>query len=138
MHPSLFLYLTVTNNPYIIERVKGAKLLKGTALDVMTEARNLVHAGWNLVTSPLYGNFKPNQQPYRTIVLSKWKGVNNMPTDFEFLNYLEEAISIYKDAPIIRQVGEFSEEIDIDFRQLDFMLMSKTFQNCGLLLSPLN
>ena len=138
MHPSLFLYLTVTNNPYIIERVKGAKLLKGTALDVMTEARNLVHAGWNLVTSLLYGNFKPNQQPYRTIVLSKWKGDNNMPTDFEFLNYLEEAISIYKDAPIIRQVGEFSEEIDIDFRQLDFMLMSKTFQNCGLLLSPLN
>ncbi len=43
----------------------------GSALAVLTSARDAVHAGWHLAHHPLYGNYRPHQQPYRSVLLSR-------------------------------------------------------------------
>ena len=135
LHPSLFSYFTVTNNSYIVERVSNTHLVRGSALDVLIKARDMIHIGWSLVTNPLYGNFKPNQQPYRTIVLCKREKIENLSPNLDNLPHLEEAIAIYKRAAVIRKPGELPEKAEADFRELDFMLLLESFRNCRILLS---
>lgn len=135
MSPSQSSYLCITNNPNLTVKVANIRLIDGTILDVMIIVRDMIHLGWNLVSSPLYGNFKPNQQPYRTIVLSREKNCKNIAVNFESLSYLEEAINIYRTAPIIRKIGDLPNGMDSDFRSLDFKLMFETFRQCGILCS---
>ena len=41
-----------------------------TLMATMTKARDLVHKGHRLLTSPLAGNFRPDQMPYKSVLLS--------------------------------------------------------------------
>ena len=70
---SSFSYICITNNPALKGLVKHLEYMDASSLDVLKKGRALVHEGWELLASPFYGNFKPNQQPYRTLVLRKNK-----------------------------------------------------------------
>ncbi len=134
---SVFPYICISNNPDLVNSVNQLEIVDGTALAVLTIGRDLIHLGWELVANPLYGNFKPNQQPYRTIVLKKNNSTDSAATHFDSLNLIEEAINIYRSSHILRIPGELRERIDKDFRYLDFSLMEETFCQCGLLCSVL-
>ena len=86
------------------------------------------------MADPLYGNFKPNQQPYRTLVLHR---PDNGAVDMESLSLIESAITFYGASPVRRLPGELPPETDADFRYLDFVLMEDTFRACGLLTSAI-
>lgn len=94
----------------------------------------MVHAGWRLAANPLYGNLKPNQQPYRTLVLTKGE---NSGVDFESLGLIESAIERYESSHALRFPGELPEAVDKDFRYIDYMLMEETFKISGVLIFPL-
>lgn len=62
----------ITNNPFFSSRSPAGldlRFLDDDARAVLICARDLAHKGWRLVNHPLYGNFRPHQQPYRSIVL---------------------------------------------------------------------
>ncbi|WP_165064623.1 GrdX family protein [Desulfovibrio sp. ZJ200] len=62
----------ITNNPLFSTRSPAGldvRLVDDDARAVLIRARDLVHRGWRLANHPLYGNFRPHQQPYRSIVL---------------------------------------------------------------------
>lgn len=62
----------ITNNPLFSTPSPAGldvRLLDGDARAVLICARDRVHQGWRLANHPLYGNFRPHQQPYRSIVL---------------------------------------------------------------------
>ena len=40
-------------------------------IEIVTAGRDLIHLGWQLQNHPLYGNFRPHQQPFRTLLLKK-------------------------------------------------------------------
>ena len=64
--------ILITNNPSFPSRVPAGVdvlLLDGGARDALTMARDRVHQGWRLANHPLYGNFRPHQQPYRSLLL---------------------------------------------------------------------
>ena len=65
-----FFYTCITNNNDLAKCVSNAQFVDGPALSVLVMARDLIHKGWKLAANPFYGNLKPNQQPYRTLVLS--------------------------------------------------------------------
>lgn len=131
MCSSSFSYRVLTNNPDIYGHAQHVELIGGGALDVLTAARDKIHTGWELLSNPLYGNFKPNQQPYRTLVLRfSDKGSK---TDVDSLALIESALNIYANAPVLRYPGDLPEETDGDFRYLDFKLLEETFRTCGLL-----
>lgn len=94
----------------------------------------MIHVGWRLIANPLYGNLKPNQQPYRTLVLAKGE---SSAVDFESLQLIENAIRYYESSHALRLPGSLPEETDKDFRYIDYMLMEETFRAGGILIRPL-
>lgn len=98
----------VTNNPRLFN-AGHARLqvqpVQGTAHDVLCAARDRAHLGWQLLNHPLYGNFRPYHQPFRTVVLKAPEQVglpgtaaatvSPPPVDAESLRLLEEALGVY-------------------------------------------
>ena len=134
MYSSSDSYTCLTNNCELAGHVKALSFVEGSALGVLAAARDKIHLGWKLMADPLYGNFKPNQQPYRTLVLHR---PDNGAVDMESLSLIESAITFYGASPVRRLPGELPPETDADFRYLDFVLMEDTFRACGLLTSAI-
>ncbi len=74
----------------------------GTCYDVFVQGRDLVHQGWILLNHPLYGNFTPGQQPYRSLLLqcadqhSYGYNMNSYKDkNIESLKFIEEAVHLY-------------------------------------------
>lgn len=115
--------------------VSHAEILNGDPMSVLQKGRDMVHEGWELVANPLYGNFKPNQQPYRTLLLKKSAKHGASAVHLESLDLIEGAINVYRSSPALRKPGELPESIDGDFRYLDCLLLEETFRQCGMLVS---
>lgn len=110
--------------------------MDATSLDVLKKGRALVHEGWELLASPFYGNFKPNQQPYRTLVLRKNNGGNGGLPDAQSLSLIEDSVRFYENSHWIMPPGRLAVNIEKDFRYMDMMLLEETFRQYGLLTSP--
>ena len=70
------MYRALTNNPLVREWGGTSDRIhiiwqEGSLLEVLTEARDLIHLGWRLLNHPLASSIKPNQTPYKTLVLAK-------------------------------------------------------------------
>ncbi len=64
------------------------------AKPVLIAARDCIHKGWKLLHHPLYGNYCPHQQPYRSLVLAPaTPGVAG--PDAPSLHLIEEALLVY-------------------------------------------
>jgi hypothetical protein len=93
----------------------------------------MVHQGWKLVASPLYGNFKPAQQPYRTLILSRRDENTQISADSYSLELIESAMNIFRECEIKRIPGDMPDQIDSDYKYVDFALMEDTLRECGIL-----
>ncbi|MCE5202257.1 MAG: GrdX family protein [Synergistaceae bacterium] len=132
---SSFSYSCISNNPGLTGCVSHLELVDGSVLAVLTVSRDKIHSGWRLASNPFYGNFKPNQQPYRTLVLYRDRCADKVSVEFGSLKLIEDAMAAYSNSAVLRLPGEFSERIDGDFRYIDFTLMEETFRQCGMLSS---
>ena len=88
----------VTNNVRCLEKWEGKLKVdykeEWSYLDVLLAARDYIHRGYFLLTHPLAGSVKPNQTPFRSIVLSEesLEGAE----DFRDLRLIEESIEAYR------------------------------------------
>ena len=127
-----FFYTCLTNNKNLAACLEEAQFVDGPALSVLKRARDLIHSGWELEANPLYGNLKPNQQPYRTLVLKSKKGKTGLLVDHYSLQLIESAIAVYSDS-VTREPGDMTDDIESDYKYVDFALMEETLKDCGLL-----
>lgn len=110
----------ITNNPkayaYFSERYHNNIVwVDGGFQAVLEKARDLVHLGWRLVNHPLSSSIKPNQTPFKTLVLVKTK----MNLDLSSLQVIEFAL-----ANVIK-LGNFpgaSEQVLADLQLIDLEL----------------
>lgn len=67
-------FLILTNNPLVVKCLGNEYQIRfeqnATYRDILVEARDMVYAGHTLYTHPLSGSVKPNETPYKSIVLS--------------------------------------------------------------------
>ncbi|MDO4988071.1 MAG: GrdX family protein [Synergistes sp.] len=124
-------FICISNNPYIKKKVSSLRYVDGDVFDVLAAARDMVHKGFVLLADPLYGNFKPNQQPYRTIVLRSPQSPGEV--DIFSLDLVENALGIYRDSHVTAQRGTRGCDIDRDFRMIDFALIEETLRTYSLL-----
>ena len=83
----------VTSNPRIPQKALFV-LFDADARPVLTTARDCIHKGWKLLHHPLYGNYRPYQQPYRSLVLTgPAPGIAG--PDLASLQLIEEALLVY-------------------------------------------
>lgn len=124
----------VTNNPFLRDKVSSCEFISGNSLEVLIKARDLIHGGWVLLSHPLYGNLRPNQHPYRSILLCRDDGRERRPPlDMESLGHVENALRIYgaERERILSDVG-MDEAFKEDFAFVDGELMRETLLRYGL------
>ncbi len=67
--------LIITNNPLIKENYDVEQCwVEGDCKEVIMQAYNLVALGHQLISHPLAGSIKPNQNPFRSILIAKVPG----------------------------------------------------------------
>ncbi|HCL79967.1 MAG TPA: GrdX protein [Synergistaceae bacterium] len=121
--------LLVTNNPQLCPVVRSCVFVEGTTLDVLLRVRDHVHLGWRLLTHPLYGNLRPHQHLYRSILLERQEG----SVDLESLDYMESALRIYTaESRRIMSADGIPEEHREDFAFVDYELIKESLLQYGM------
>jgi len=108
--------ILVTNNPLVQEQYKDilkVDFLDAGLLDVLIRVRDLVHKGHRLLTHPLSGSVKPNETPYKSVLLTSSKeitvqqpekeeisgAVTKLRTDSQSVRIIEECIQTVQKFP---------------------------------------
>lgn len=121
----------VTNNPLLKEKVASCEFVAGSSLDVLIRTRNFVHEGWVLLSHPLYGNLRPHQHPYRSILAETTQGKSSV--DLLSLEYIENAIAIYSaQSTRILSADGMREAVRQDFAFIDGELMKESLSRYGM------
>lgn len=109
-------YIIITNNSSVFESYPEAMFLDGELyLKVLEVSRDYIHQGHRLITHPLAGSVKPNQNPYRTVIISK----ESNTLDFNSLSIIEDAITITKKMIKDKKLPNWNKEIREDFKFVD-------------------
>lgn len=116
-------YLILTNNPLVHECLEGRGYYtirfepERSFREILVEARDLVYAGHELYTHPLAGSVKPNETPYKSVIVS----VEPHGFDAQHAELMANAIAVFdKFKPIVR---ELPERVLRDFQLIDYTLL---------------
>lgn len=120
--------MIITNNPKFKDLVKPNLKIEYrdvTAQQILILARNYIHQNYNLLTHPLHSSLKPNETPFRSVVVSQTAGT---ALNMESVQHIENAISSYdrflKDVPL-----EIRDDIILqDFQVIDYDLIIKAME----------
>ena len=121
----------ITNNPKVKNAFEGKYMLTfvdGSYRDVLVKARDLVHVGHKLITHPLMGSLKPNETPYRSVIVSREAGAS----DTDSIILIEESIMTYdKFARFMRPDRGINtpERLREDFMVIDLSLISSALDH---------
>ena len=85
----------------------------------MCMVRNRIHEGHRLLTHPLMSSVKPNETPYRTILISKEKG----KLDFDSLAIIEDSINTTQKFLNMAKTPKWTQSILEDFELIDMDLI---------------
>lgn len=117
--------LIVTNNPMVKDNTLEREVLfkELTYLQILEECRKLIHSGYELLSHPLYGSVKPNETPYRSIIMKKG---NNLDTNSVIL--IEDAVATATKFQGNKITPNWPERVLDDFKVIDFDIFSNTLQ----------
>lgn len=115
-------FLIVTNNPLVNRVLSDSReirfLPEASYRDILVTARDMVYAGHTLYTHPLSGSVKPNETPFKSVVVSK------VPHKFEAdqAEIIANAVTTFdKFTPRDRVL---TEQMIEDFQLIDYTLLS--------------
>ena len=115
-------YLILTNNPLAVRCMEEwysiDYLEEGSYRDVLVKVRDLVYAGHTLFTHPLAGSVKPNETPYRSVVVSR------APHAFsaEQAEIVSNSLTAFDKFP--KKDRQWSERVLSDFQLVDYTLLA--------------
>ncbi len=123
--------IIITNNPDVEEKFQNSfdvEFLDGkTYTDVLYYTRDLIHKGHKLLTHPLSGSVKPNETPYKSIIVSS--KIGNL--DEIGLTILEESIQTVVKFTKNRKTPNWTKRVLDDFRVIDLSLMENVIDHLG-------
>ncbi len=121
----------ITNNPYVNEKYKDKREVlykeEFKYMDILEFVRNRIHEGYELLTHPLSGSVKPNETPYKSIIMSNKKG--NL--DSRGLSIVEDSILTVKKFMTNKATPDWAEAVLDDFRVIDLSLMENAIDKLG-------
>jgi hypothetical protein len=113
--------MIITNNDLVYSKLKddyNILYIDGSFRDVLVKTRDKVHAGYELLTHPLSSSLKPNETPYKSVIISDKKGKLN----FNSVYIIEDAIIEY-DKFNMNIIKKISEKIRKDFKLIDLTVL---------------
>ena len=116
--------LLITNNPLTEAECRDGlecKFLDTDLVGVLLYVRDLIHKGHRLLTHPMSGSIKPNETPYKSVLISGIPG----KTDYESVSIIEECIHTVQKFP----PKQISEQDLKDMQIIDHSLIKPTLDN---------
>ena len=95
-------------------------------MQVLKSTRDYIHAGHSLLTHPLAGSVKPNETPYKSIMIKAEK----KQLDFESVKIIEESICTCEKFASTTKQG--NQEVLIDFQYIDCSLIENAILSAEL------
>lgn len=120
--------LIVTNNPLIKEKFESlyeVEYYDKDYIGILEIIRDKIHLGHKLLSHPLAGSIKPNETPYRTIIISK----NKQQLDMDSLSIIESSINTARKFMKNRPVPQWNEVAHFDFQTVDLSLIENVLNN---------
>ena len=121
--------ILITNNYNVYEKYKDHMDItydeSFSYLEILEYTRDKVHQGHELLTHPLSGSIKPNETPYKSILISKRKD----KLDFSSLNIIEESIKTTEKFLNNKITPNWTEKVLEDFRVIDLSLIENVIDS---------
>ncbi|EOC99625.1 GrdX family protein [Caldisalinibacter kiritimatiensis] len=120
--------ILVTNNPLIKEKYEGKidiEYYPESYIDILKKVRDKVHKGCKILTHPLSGSVKPNETPYKTVMISE----DTSDLDMESLMIIESSIETALKFLKNQKTPEWNERINRDFQVIDLSLIEPTLKD---------
>ncbi|MDD4503531.1 MAG: GrdX family protein [Clostridiaceae bacterium] len=117
----------LTNNSLVKEKYSedlNITFIDGQYIDVIKSARDMVHKGLKLITHPLMGSIKPNETPFRSIIISE-----GTVLDVESLTIIESSIVTAEKFQRDNKVPVWNEKVLDDFRFIDLRLFESALES---------
>lgn len=115
--------IIITNNPLAKKSYIGKYeliFIEGTLMNVLAKVRDYIHKGHKLLTHPLMGSVKPNETPYKTVVIT-YEAENEV--DFNSLMLIENSIGTAEKLLKHKQTKGWSQSVLEDFQVIDYDLI---------------
>ena len=123
--------ILITNNKSVFqkfnEKMEIIFLEESNYTEILHFVRDKVHEGHKLLTHPLSGSIKPNETPYKSIIISKKVG----ELDTAGLMIIEESILTAKKFMENKPTPDWTERVLDDFRVIDLSLMENVIEKLG-------
>lgn len=110
----------ITNNISVFEKYKNEYDIKYYDIsygEILNKVHYMVEEGYKLLSHPLSGSVKPNETPFKSIMLSQDKKT----VDLESLTIIENALITYN--KFIQNKKEYDQSVIKDFQYVDFALI---------------
>lgn len=118
----------ITNNSRIYDKYKDKFnvlfLEKGSYTEVLEKVRDNLHQGYKLLTHPMAGSLKPNQTPFKTVIIGK----NNGKTDYESIVLIENSIESAHKFLKFKLTPKWNEKILEDFKTVDMSFIDNVVE----------
>lgn len=114
-------YRIITNNPLVRDRLgedHDVEFYECSYEDVLKIVKDEVYRGCKLLTHPLSGSVKPNETPYKSVMVSKKTG----EADLMGIDIIESAIASCSKFEF--KSDNYQPQVYEDFRLIDYTLIS--------------
>ena len=118
--------ILITNNEKVVEQWKKSKEIflmqmnSPNMMDVLYHTRDLLHKGHWLLTHPFTGSLKPNESPYKSILVSEEVQQLNL----HHVATIEQCIASAQTSLMNRPLPVYSENVLSDYRLIDHDLIN--------------
>jgi len=114
--------MIITNNDSVYNKYKDnyeIDFINGSFKDVLIKTRDKIHEGYELLTHPLSSSVKPNETPFKSIIISDVKG--NLSFDSVIL--IENSIITYDKFSKNKLNYIVNDHIIDDFKLIDLTVL---------------
>lgn len=111
----------VTNNDRVADKYKDIMKVElvNSYEEVLIKARDMVYDRHRLLTHPQAGSLKPNQTPYRSIIVYPSDNSSNM----DDVMMIEKAIETFNKFREIKETPKYEEKIANDYKTIDLSMI---------------
>jgi hypothetical protein len=115
--------IIVSNNPDVRKKFDCCEYVNDSPLEVMRRVRDLVHEGHRLIGHPLAGQLRLQNNPHRSVALSK----KEQGLDTASVMMIEETLERLRQVTFISA----AENDCTDYRFIDLSLLEALLSNIG-------
>lgn len=115
--------IMITNNPLVqneLSKEVDIQFHEVEYIKVLELARDYIHKGYKLLTHPLSGSVKPNETPYKSVIVEKR---DSSQVDMDSLMIIEQSMDTTKRFITNKKTPEWNARIKEDFQVIDLSLI---------------